>query len=177
MSDAARPGPVDPIAESLPYDSDAPEEVQVAWHAVVHLVVPCRDRNGAPVDIETEACDYIAEALRGRFLDWGYVGTAEGDRQRPIPISVSRPYVEGTFLDDSAGTSEMPPDAVSELVARCDRLGVKAWVLDELVHELQSAEASDLNNGGPAAQLAYLVERLGVAGTRDRLELGEDTAG
>ena len=176
MNDPAGPGPVDPIAESLPYDSDVPEEVQNAWHAVVHLVVPCRDRNGAPVDTETEACDYIAETLRERFLDWGYVETAGRDRQRPIPISVSRPYVEGTFLDDSAGTSEVPPDAVSELVAQCGRLGIEAWVLDELVHEFQSAEASDLNNGGPASQLAYLVERLGVAGTRDRLELGEDPA-
>lgn len=112
----------DPIAESLSYDSlgvciltnadgenpddctthqHEPGETQPAYHAVVHLLVPCFDRNGTPVDSQASAEDYIAETLRGEFLDWGYVVDAEsGDRQTPLPITVVRPYIEGTFGED-----------------------------------------------------------------------------
>lgn len=89
-----------PIAEALPFDSDVPDAAQPAWHAVVHLVVPCVDRNGTPVDSQAAAEDYIAETLRKQFLDWGYVLTEDGDRQTPIPITVCQPYVEGTFLSE-----------------------------------------------------------------------------
>lgn len=119
----------DPIADALPYDhpsvgtcvltgadGENPDdcdthdhETQPAWHAVVHLVVPCFDRNGNPVDSVAAAQDYISETLRNQFLDWGYLRATdpetgepvEGDigLQQPIPIVVCQPYVEGTFLD------------------------------------------------------------------------------
>lgn len=182
MSDASRPH--DPIAESLPYDSDVPEEVQDAWHAVVHLVVPCRDGNGAAVDNAAAAADYITETLRGRFLDWGYVATPEGDPQTPIPVLVPRPYVEGTFLEDeSPGISSADPtdrpgtgapaNAVTELVALCDERGIEPSMLDDLVHDQKGDEAAVIDNGGLPSQLEYLVARLGPAATRkviDRID-------
>lgn len=108
----------DPIAESLPYDSVILDggTTQPAYHAVVHLLVPCFDRNGNPVDSEAAAQDYVSETLRGLFLDWGYVratdpetGEAiEGEEgmQSPIPITVCRPYIEGTFGNEGNGDEE-----------------------------------------------------------------------
>lgn len=95
-----------PILDSLPCDTDTEQTgSQAAWHAVVHLVVPCTDLNGTAVDSAAAASDYISETLRGRFLDWGYVlapdveGTGEPTApQTPIPILVCDPYIEGTFL-------------------------------------------------------------------------------
>lgn len=62
--------------------------------------------NPIPVTSEDHAQDYISETLRGLFLDWGYVlaPDVEGEGeptppQTPIPITVSDPYVEGTFLN------------------------------------------------------------------------------
>ncbi len=123
--------PYDPIAESLPYHAggvciltgDAGENPddcttheherlsnQPAYYAVVHLLVPCFDRNGNPVESQAEAEDYISETLRGLFLDWGYVRaidpetgqTVEGPEgmQTPLEIVVCRPYIEGTFGQD-----------------------------------------------------------------------------
>ena len=34
--------------------------------------------------------------------------------------------------------------------------------LDDIVHDLKSAEASDLNNQGAAAQIDYIIEQYGV---------------
>jgi hypothetical protein len=41
--------------------------------------------------------------------------------------------------------------------------------LDEYVHDVASAQASDVNNGGLVAQLNFLVEHLGVEHTRKLL--------
>lgn len=99
-----------PIAESLPYDSSVSDDTQPAWHAVVHLCIPHIDENGTPVDTVAAAEDYIAETLRDKFLDWGYVRATDPETgeavpgwvgmQIPIPITVCDPYVEGTFGDD-----------------------------------------------------------------------------
>jgi hypothetical protein len=89
------------IKETITYgmqdESPLPTETQPAYHAVVHLVVP-------DVGSEAGASDYIAETLRGLFLDWQYVTDPNpdgmGDLQTPIRIQVSKPYFEGTFLND-----------------------------------------------------------------------------
>lgn len=85
----------DPIGESLPYDAEKPEATQIAWYAVVHILIPSHDRAGTPVDSEAAACDYVSETLRNQFLDWGY----DRGYNLPSPIEVCKPYVEGTFLD------------------------------------------------------------------------------
>jgi hypothetical protein len=92
----------DAIKNTITYgvqdDAPLPTETQPAYHAVVHLVVP-------DVGSDAGASDYIAETLRGLFLDWAYVSTDhEGDGnyslQTPIQINVSKPYFEGTFLNE-----------------------------------------------------------------------------
>jgi hypothetical protein len=101
-----------PIKDRLPYDSEIPAATQKAFHAVVHLVIPSVDPFGVAIDDESGAMEYLSETLRDNFLDWGYVvaidpetGEAlEGEgletKQTPIPILVSSPYVEGTFLNN-----------------------------------------------------------------------------
>jgi len=122
-----------PITEALPYDAagvcvltgEAGENAddcttheheplgqQPAYHAVVHLLVPCFDAAGNPVTSQAEAEDYIAETLRGQFLDWGYVHATDpetGDviegpegMQSPVEITVCRPYIEGTFGNEDS---------------------------------------------------------------------------
>jgi hypothetical protein len=100
-----------PIKERLAYESDLPEATQVAYHAVVHLLIPCVDPFGIAIDDESAAMEYVSETLRDNFLDWGYVvaidpdtGEAlEGDgletKQTPIAVTVCAPYVEGSFLE------------------------------------------------------------------------------
>ena len=99
-----------PIEARLPYDAAVPAGTQVAFHAVVHLVIPCVDAFGTPVGNVDDACDYVSETLRDQFLDWGYVVAVDletgapvegaGRHQVPVAITVCEPYVEGTFLDD-----------------------------------------------------------------------------
>ena len=113
----ATPNPID---ERLSLDSEIPDGTQVAFHAVVHLLVPCVDRAGNPIRDIIDASDYIAETIRDEFLDWGYVmgidqetgeaSTNPDDRQSPIEIIVSRPYVEGTFIstDNDEDESDEP---------------------------------------------------------------------
>src|SRR5690554_1468282 len=95
------------IEEALPSHTDEePTGSQQAFHAVVHLLLPGGDENGRPMDADN-ARDWISEALRDRFLDWGFVRTGDpqagvpGDLQTPVQVTVCRPYVEGTFLGDS----------------------------------------------------------------------------
>ncbi len=85
----------DPISESFAchHVGPPPIETQPAWVATIRIVVPCADRNGVRVDVEAAAEDYIAETLRGEFLDWGYV-------ERVSRITVSRPYREGSVTND-----------------------------------------------------------------------------
>lgn len=51
------------------------------------------------------------------------------------------------------------PTALAAFVAERDDDTVLE--LDDLVHELKSVEATNVNNAGTAAQVAYLVESLG----------------
>ncbi len=39
-----------------------------------------------------------------------------------------------------------------------------------MVHELAASIAADINNGGLDAEIGYLVEQLGVQGTREQLD-------
>src|SRR5262249_14928403 len=59
------------------------------------------------------------------------------------------------------------PEELEALVSRIEEAGDEA-LLDELIHDLKGAEASDINNDGPRAQVEYLVSRSG-AGEAARL--------
>lgn len=91
------------IAETISatQETSMPTEKQPAYHAVVHLVVPGTDENGNTIS-EAAAIDYISYTLQDRFLDWSYINTHEdGDSfQTPIQITVCKPYIEGTFIQD-----------------------------------------------------------------------------
>jgi len=90
-----------PIDESLPYchDGDMPTETQPAWSVVVRLLIPSMDIHGVPVDTIDAASEYVSETLRGLFLDWSYLESADGDGfQLPKQVTVSRPYLEGSWL-------------------------------------------------------------------------------
>lgn len=56
--------------------------------------------------------------------------------------------------------------AAAGLEEMAGRLGLEAEDLDEHVIELACAEASDINNGGLSAQIAYLMRSLGAEETR-----------
>lgn len=76
-----------PIDTVLPLDAESGDRSQRTYHAVVHLVVPDCDRYGNVIDTTAAASDYIAETLRDRFLDWGYVSSAScGDLGGPVEI-------------------------------------------------------------------------------------------
>lgn len=73
-------------------DDDPPPQVgeQVAWRAIVYVLVPPADLYGRAVGTPTDASDYLSNELgEGNLLDWGYVA-------RPTPVTVSDPYVEGS---------------------------------------------------------------------------------
>lgn len=45
---------------------------------------------------------------------------------------------------------------VQQLIKLCEKLGVKAEDLDDLVHEAKGEEAASINNAGLEEQLEYL---------------------
>jgi hypothetical protein len=70
-----------------------------------------------------------------------------------------------------------PALSTDELVAWARSRGLSPEDLDDRVHDLVSAQASNLNNGGLGAQIKFLVEQLGAAETRKLLaELAADQA-
>ena len=106
-----------PIGDSLPRDSEIPEGRQIAFHAVVHLVIPAFDPDGNQIRTTVHAEDYVSAQLRGLFLDWAYVEATNPDtgkpipmtgwnKQRPIKITVCDPYVERTFLTEELSSAE-----------------------------------------------------------------------
>ena len=58
---------------------------------------------------------------------------------------------------------------VNRLTTKAESAGLEPEDLDEIVHELASSFAADVNNGGLEEQLAYLVEGLGAQHTERQL--------
>ena len=52
--------------------------------------------------------------------------------------------------------------AIDALLAKAETAGLQAEDLDELVHELTSNIAADVNNSGMDGQIRYLVDQMGV---------------
>ena len=73
--------------------------------------------------------------------------------------------------EDDAGETEQriqPEDRPTTLVTD---LGLSDEDLDEIVHEVASKTASDVNNGGVSSQIEYLVAQLGEEETEKSLRL------
>jgi hypothetical protein len=69
--------------------------------------------------------------------------------------------------DDSA-------QQLADLLAHARQLGARSGDLDEIVHEVVSWRAAEINNGGLEAQLRYLSEAIGPSRTRELLPAGPD---
>jgi len=62
-------------------------------------------------------------------------------------------------------------DAVVERLAdKAESVGLQPEHLDEMVHELASSVAADINNGGLEEQVKYLVEGLGAQHTERQID-------
>jgi hypothetical protein len=64
-----------------------------------------------------------------------------------------------------AGADELHQAEVDRLTDLATSLGVSEPDLDDYVHDLASTPASDINNGGLAEQIAYMIRQGGSAGT------------
>jgi hypothetical protein len=55
------------------------------------------------------------------------------------------------------------------LLAWAERIGLGSGQLDELIHDAVSKQASEINNGGLAAQIQFLAGTYGAGGARSLL--------
>jgi hypothetical protein len=59
---------------------------------------------------------------------------------------------------------------LDELLTQARQFGTRSSDLDEIVHEVVSWRATEINNGGLEAQLRYLTEAIGLAQARILLQ-------
>jgi len=59
---------------------------------------------------------------------------------------------------------------VERLMDKADAAGLQPEDLDDLVHDLASSVAADVNNGGLEDQLRYLVDGIGAQHTERQLD-------
>jgi hypothetical protein len=59
---------------------------------------------------------------------------------------------------------------VDRLTNKADAAGLVAEDLDDLIHDLASSVAADVNNGGLEDQLRYLVDGIGAQHTERQLD-------
>ena len=59
---------------------------------------------------------------------------------------------------------------VERLTDKAEAAGLQPEDLDEVVHELAASVASDVNNSGLEAQIAYLVDGLGAQHTERQID-------
>lgn len=57
-------------------------------------------------------------------------------------------------------------EAEARLITKAEQL--EEGALDEWIHEVFSARAADINNGGPELQIPELIEAMGGIGALDR---------
>jgi hypothetical protein len=56
-----------------------------------------------------------------------------------------------------------------DLLALARQHGISSDDLDEIVHEVVSEQATQINNGGPETQLSYLIDAIGPTQARAML--------
>lgn len=59
-----------------------------------------------------------------------------------------------------------------DLLAFARQHGARSADLDEIVHEVVSRQATEINNGGLQAQLSYLIDAIGPAQARAMVQAG-----
>jgi hypothetical protein len=64
-----------------------------------------------------------------------------------------------------------------DLLALARQHGISSDDLDEIVHEVVSKQATQINNGGLEAQLSYLIDAIGPAQARAMLYAGSGKHG
>jgi hypothetical protein len=83
-------------------------------------------------------------------------------------IAAARPAEPTTAaITPKRGVTE---EQIQRLVAKAEAAGLQAEDLDELVHELASSIAADINNDGMDAQLRYLAEEMGLPAAEKQLD-------
>jgi hypothetical protein len=101
--------------------------------------------------------DKVDEAIRkaAAKIDW----------QTDVPVIV------GCYCDaDEQGDEDDREQAIADLLAKAEAAGLETADLDEIVHELTSSIAADVNNEGMEGQLRYLVDQMGVQGVTQQLD-------
>lgn len=75
---------------------------------------------------------------------------------------------DGSIFDEDGNDLELPHKTTpaEELAQRLKDGGVDPSDLDDLVHDVQSREASATNNCGLEEQVEYLIEQLGLKETQ-----------
>ena len=58
---------------------------------------------------------------------------------------------------------------VNDMITKCQETEASI-VLDDIVHDMKNAEASDINNQGVKVQIGYIVDVLGVEEGIKRIE-------
>jgi hypothetical protein len=74
------------------------------------------------------------------------------------------------FVLDTEAARQRAAAPAERLAERAASAGLQPEDLDELVHELASGVAADVNNGGLEEQARYLVERLGAEHAERQLD-------
>ena len=55
-------------------------------------------------------------------------------------------------------------EAIKKLTSEADDVGLCDDVLDDIVHDIASKIASNINNGGVAKQIEFIVNQMGSSG-------------
>lgn len=106
---------------------------------------------------------------------WSSLTDAERARLRPIVVVEPTPEQRRLARDLMSRGRVMlarqgSATPVAALLVRLGEVRLAEGTLDDLVHDLASSEASQVNNGGLAAQIPFLLRHLGVEATVAAIE-------
>jgi hypothetical protein len=169
--------------EASGLDLDAP--VGVDLDEILALAASVLDAHGATHPIRTLE---VWPGRDGRRCDWITVDRPDQRRawllapgERSIPddsirqaltalLDIARAAaarLDSSGQDDPASAGRQVPEEGTVLTYADEG---SAWIdLGDLVHDVFSRRASDLNNSGLLAQIVYLAQELGLAETQDGL--------
>lgn len=108
--------------------------------------------------------------------------TPEAAASEAAPVSAAAPALPGAAAGRPAASGESARNALfdssaqqlEDLLAHARQVGTRSGDLDEIVHEVVSWRAAEINNGGLEAQLRCLFEAIGPAQTRELLPAGTE---
>lgn len=107
----------------------------------------------------------LQRAIATYYVEADDQDEAEARAEKKLKISKSGE----TICDHSIETYPVKVDAVPVDVLVAGLTPDKQDWLDDLIHSIKSQEASELNNGGPEAQVKYLIEQLGIEGATEEI--------